>query len=178
MAAFDATLRPLLWNPDEIVRPFVAEGDSVVDIGCGAGYYAAALSRLIGPHGELFLVDVQEDMLERSMRRLRRERRDGPASAGAVPLLSAGDRFDLPGKVDFALMSWMLHEVERPRILWESVRQYLRPIGKVLVIEPWLHVRRGRFEEEIAYARDLGFAITEIDDIFFCHACVATRGGR
>ncbi len=172
MSAFDRTIRPLLWDPEQILRGYVAPGDTVADIGCGAGYYAPALSKFAGPSGTLFLVDVQEDMLKRSTRRLRRA---SDAIAQAVPVLAGDDRFDLSDELDFALMSWMLHEVERPALLWENVGEHLRPAGKALVIEPWVHVRRRRFEEEVAPARELGFATAEIDDILFCHACVATR---
>lgn len=172
-AAFDRTVRPLLWDPRAIVRPFVEPGNRVADIGCGPGFYASALSSLIGSQGELFLIEVQEDLLERAVRRVGRNPR---AEADLTPILAADERLDLPREIDFALMSWMLHEVRRPELLWESLHRHLRPAAKALVIEPKLHVGLRRFEEQLAPARDLGFRISEVHDIFFCRACVATRG--
>ena len=175
MAAFDATIRPLLWDPCKIVGPHLEPGRAVADIGCGAGYYAPALSSLIGADGELFLVDVQEDMLERAMKRVGS---DPQAEAQVAPVLTDGDSFDLPRRVDFALMSWMLHEVERPELLWRSVHEHLRPGGQALVIEPRVHVRRRKFDEEMAPAADLGFRVERTNGIFFCRVCVATKPER
>ena len=48
-------------------------GDRVADIGCGPGYNAVALVRLVGSGGEVVLVDVQQSMLDRALAHCRRE---------------------------------------------------------------------------------------------------------
>lgn len=172
--AFDVTVRPLLWNPLEVLRPHVRPGDRVADIGCGAGYYAPALSRLVGVEGELFLLDVQQQMLERALRRLRA---DNSAQAQVSSVLVSGDSFELPRQIDFALMSWMLHEVKRPDLLWAGLDRHLSRTGVALVIEPRLHVGRSRFARQLEPAIDRGFGIAEVEGIFFCRACIAARRG-
>ncbi len=172
MEAFDRTLRPLLYDPERIVRPFVAAGDRVADIGCGAGYFSPTLSRLAGPSGELVLVDAQEEMLQHAVEQVRR---DPLARAQLTPILSADGEPSLPVELDFVLMSWMLHEVEEPEGLWRVLRRSMRPGGKVLVIEPRMHVRAARWEEELAPAERMGFARAQARGVFASRAAVLTR---
>jgi len=172
MESFDRTLRPLLYDPERIVRPFVAAGDRVVDIGCGAGYFSPTLSRLVGPAGELVLVDAQEEMLQHAVEQVRR---DPLAQAKLTPILSADSEPSLPVELDFVLMSWMLHEVGEPEGLWRTLWRCMRPAGKVLVIEPYLHVSAARWEEQLAPAETLGFARTAARGVLASRVAVLTR---
>jgi ubiquinone/menaquinone biosynthesis C-methylase UbiE len=169
---FDRTIRPLLYDADRIVRPFISPGDRVADIGCGAGYFSPTLSRLAGPKGELVLLDAQEVMLEWATARVRE---DPLARARLTAIRAEAPDLPLPAELDFALMSWMLHEVERPEAVWARLQQSLRPGGKVLVIEPLLHVSARRFEEQIAPALELDFVRAAVAGIFFSRAVVMTR---
>ena len=45
---FDNPLRRLLHNPRKILGPYVKEGDTAVDIGCGMGPFTVELARLVG----------------------------------------------------------------------------------------------------------------------------------
>lgn len=40
-------------------------GQSIADLGSGAGHYAMAISKAVGPTGRVYAVDLQADMLER-----------------------------------------------------------------------------------------------------------------
>lgn len=172
MEAFDRTLRPLLYDPERIVRPFVGPGDRVADIGCGAGYFGPALSRLVGPRGELLLVDAQEEMVRRAVEHTRA---DAEAFAPITGVIVSGGELQLPPDVDFALMSWMLHEVEEPEAHWRALRHSIRPAGKVLVTEPLLHVSARRWEQQLAPAERLGFSRKDIGGVFFSRSAVMTR---
>lgn len=174
MEAFDRTLRPVLYDAERIVRPFVAPGDRVADIGCGTGYFSPALSRLIGPAGELLLVDAQEEMLRRAVEKVHR---DPTARAKVTGVMVSGGDLQLPREIDFALMSWMLHEVEEPEAYWRSLRHSIRPAGKVLVIEPLIHVSADRWESELVPATDFGFRRRDVGGILFSRAAVLTRRG-
>jgi SAM-dependent methyltransferase len=169
---FDRTIRPLLYDPERIVRPFVAPGDRVADIGCGAGYFDPALSSLIGPSGELLLLDVQEEMLHRAVERVRE---DPSARSAITGVLIADDELQLPLDVDFAMMSWMLHEVEEPAGYWRSLGHSIRPAGKVLVIEPLIHVSARRWEEQLDPAKRFGFVRRDIGGVFFSRMSVMTK---
>ena len=172
MNAFDRTLRPLLYNPERIVRPFVATGDRAADIGCGAGFFDPALSRLIGPSGELLLVDSQEEMLHRAVERVRQ---DPGARAEVTGVLVSDDDLQLPTGIDFVLMSWMLHEVHEPESYWRSLGHAVRPAGKALVIEPLVHVSARRWDEELAPAEQFGFVRRDTGGVLFSRVAVMTK---
>ena len=55
--------RRLFYNPNPLLVPLVNAGDTVVDLGCGPGYYTLPLARMVGDEGRVIAVDVQQEML-------------------------------------------------------------------------------------------------------------------
>ena len=41
--SFDHRFRRLLHNPQQILQPYLSEGDKAADIGCGMGFFAMAM---------------------------------------------------------------------------------------------------------------------------------------
>ncbi len=62
-------LRRLLYNPEEILRPFVITGMTVLDVGSAMGFFTLPLAKIVGLSGKLVSVDVQEKMLQSLQRR-------------------------------------------------------------------------------------------------------------
>jgi len=172
---FDRTLRGVLYDAERIVGPYVRPGDRVADIGCGAGFYSVALSRLVGAGGEVVLLDAQQAMLDRTLARCAADPR---ATARLTPVLADGAELPIDGRLDFVLLSWMLHEVEDPRGLWERLAALLAPAGHALVIEPLVHVSRARYERELAPAVELGLAREDVRGVFFSRAALLSARGR
>ncbi len=48
-------------------------GMTVIDIGCGSGFYTVAVAKAIQPDGIVYAVDIQEGMLEKLKDRMERE---------------------------------------------------------------------------------------------------------
>jgi protein-L-isoaspartate(D-aspartate) O-methyltransferase len=44
----------------------VHPGDHVLHLGCGAGYYSAILAELVGPHGRVVAVEIDESLADRA----------------------------------------------------------------------------------------------------------------
>lgn len=155
--SFDNSLRPFLHDPVAILGNFVSAGQTVVDIGCGLGYFSLALARLVGPSGKVIAVDVQSQMVQRARRRAERH--------GLVDRIDfrtcAPDRLGITGPVDFALAFWVVHEVAKPKGLLCEVRSFLQPQGRLLISEPKGHVSAARFAETIKLARLEGYDVAE-----------------
>jgi ubiquinone/menaquinone biosynthesis C-methylase UbiE len=84
-------------------------GSRAIDVGCGLGDDARALSRLVGEHGEVIGVDSSTKLLERA--RTRRETMDGPVQ------FVAADAHELPfdaGSFDAARIERTLQHLEDP----------------------------------------------------------------
>jgi len=61
---FDNWFRRILYRPERLFGPYVREGMAVADIGCGMGFNAIALARMVGEDGHVIAVDVQDKMLD------------------------------------------------------------------------------------------------------------------
>ena len=149
---FDNPLRRLIHNPDRIVAGLVQPGETALDIGCGMGYFSIPLARLVGPEGSVICVDLQEQMLAGVRRRAERA-----GVADRIRLRRAGtDGLGPAETADFALAFWMVHEVPDQAAFLAEVRACLKPGGRLLVVEPRLHVGGAAFERSVVIARGVG----------------------
>ncbi len=151
--AFDNLLRRLMHPPARILGPYVQEGMTALDLGCGFGHYSLGMARLTGKTGKVVAVDVQQKMLDKTMGRAR-----GAGLADIIqPLLCDGHKIGLPLRLDFALASNSLHETPDPRRLLSELFGMLSPGGLFLLMEPGVHLRQEEFEAEVAMAGAAGF---------------------
>ena len=167
---FDNLLRRLLQNPDEILRPYVAEGITVLDIGPGMGYFSIPLARMVGPRGRVIAVDIQPEMLSALRKRARR----ASVEERIATHLCQADSIGLDVKADFALAFWMLHEVPDPSRFFKEMRSVLKASGKLLVSEPVIHVTAKTYAENIEMARSSGFRVTAVPKIFLSRSALLT----
>jgi len=58
--------------------------------------------------------------------------------------------------VDFALAFYMVHEVPNAEAFLKEVASALKPKGKLLIVEPKMHVSAAAFEKTIEVARQAG----------------------
>jgi len=143
-------------NPEKLLAPYVREGMTVLEPGPGMGFFTLPLARLTGPAGRVVAVDIQATMLDSLRHRA--------ASAGLLPRIETRlvqpDSLglgDLKGKVDFALAFWMVHEMPSPEVAFGELAEALKPGGLLLLAEPKGHVKKKKFELELAAARAAGF---------------------
>ena len=148
-------LRKLLENPYKILGPFVQEGMTVLEPGCGMGYFTLPLARMVGPKGRIVAVEIQQKMLSALERRARKEgvldridlRQIGPKGLGVE---------DLSGTVDFAVALHMVHEVPDQASFFNEIRKALKSGGKLLIVEPKGHVSQAQFDQTVAIAEKIG----------------------
>lgn len=153
----DNSLRELLFRPDRILRPWVREGMTVADIGCGPGFFTVPLARLTGPTGRVLAVDLQPAMLEKVRAKALKEGMEDRIVLHRCPADSLG----LETPLDFALCFWMMHEVSSADHLLAELRGLLKPKGSLLITEPFAHVRRRRFDATVAGALKMGFMVAD-----------------
>ena len=65
-------VRRLFYNPENLVSPYVDKGITVLDIGCGMGFFSLPLARLVGSTGKVVCVDLQEKMIKGLIKRRRK----------------------------------------------------------------------------------------------------------
>ena len=95
-------------GPAEILAG-VAAGDTVVDYGCGPGYFTLAAARMVGPKGKVYAVDLEPRMVELVRRRAAEADLHNVA---AVP--SDGTRAALPAAIaDYIICVQIMHYADR-----------------------------------------------------------------
>lgn len=151
-------LRRLLQDPEEIVRPYVKEGMSVLDIGCGMGFFSLPLAKLVGETGKVVCVDLQEKMIKGLIRRALKAGLSDRIDARICRKDSLGVS-DIAGKIDFALAFALVHEVTDKERLFAEIYSTMKQTGELLVAEPQGHVSKPDFEKTVSIAQSAGFEV-------------------
>jgi ubiquinone/menaquinone biosynthesis C-methylase UbiE len=170
--SLDSSFRRWLQNPRKILRPFIREGMTVLDIGCGPGFFSVELARLVGAAGRVIAADLQDGML----RRLEASVRGTELEARITLHQCQRDRIDLSQQVDFALAFYMVHELPDQQAFFREVLTILKAQGQLLVVEPPLHVSKSAFETTIKTARDAGFTVMERPRVLLSKAVLLGKG--
>jgi ubiquinone/menaquinone biosynthesis C-methylase UbiE len=125
----------------EVLAP--RPGERLLEVGPGTGYYSLPVADWIGPDGQLDVFDLQQEMLDHTMRRAAEE-----GLANLVP--TQGDARKLPypnATFDGAYLTAVLGEIpDRDTALAELAR-VLKPGGRLVVGElfgdpHWVSPRR------------------------------------
>jgi ubiquinone/menaquinone biosynthesis C-methylase UbiE len=136
------------------------------DFGSGTGAFTLALAELLGPTGTIYSVDRDAGALREQERALRAR-----FPLTTVHYITADFTRPLaPGLplLDGALMANALHFQRHKAPVVESIRRYLKPGGRLLVVEynvdsgnPWVPFPLS-YNTWAALARTCGFAHTEL----------------
>lgn len=77
------------------------------------------------------------------------------------------ERTGINMKADFILTFWMVHEVPDQQSFIEEMKSLLNPGGKILIVEPVIHVTKKSFNDMIARLESAGFQISGRPEITF-----------
>jgi SAM-dependent methyltransferase len=105
-------------------------GERILEIGPGTGYYTLGLAQWIGD-GELELLDIQSEMLEHTMRKVRARGLTNVSSSQA-------DATNLPYEdrsFDAALLVTVFGEIPDGDAALREVRRVLKPGGRLIIGE-------------------------------------------
>lgn len=149
-------LRRLLQDPAEIVKPYVEEGMTVLDVGCGMGFFSLPLAKLVGEKGRVVCIDLQEKMIKGLLGRAKKAGLTDRIDARVCSQSSLGVS-DLVGKIDFALAFALVHEVPDKDTLFSEIYRAMKSGGKVLFAEPSGHVSKPEFQKSVSLAQSVGF---------------------
>ena len=164
-------LRGLLENPNQLVKPHVREGMTVLEPGPGMGFFTLPLARLVGATGRVVAVEVQPRMLAGLKKRLAKAGLLERVDARLVPPESM-QISDLAGAVDCAVALAMVHEMPSARRFFKETAAALKEGGRILVVEPSGHVSTADFEEELNLAGEAGLTLIERPAIRLSHGAL------
>lgn len=146
-------LRRLLQNPDKLLGSMINKGQTVLDVGCGPGFFSLAMARIVGENGSVIAADLQEEMLA-----IVRSRAETEGVESRILLHQCqSDSIGLNETVDFALAFYMVHEVPDSERFLREIYSILKPGGKLLLVEPKFHVTHVAFNATVDLACAIGF---------------------
>jgi len=155
--SLDTRLRRWIQNPQKILGPYIKSGMTVLDLGCGPGFFTVDMAEMVGGSGRVIASDLQEGMLQKLGNKIR-----GTAIEERIILHKcAKDKIDLFEPVDFILLFYMVHEVSDQEAFFNELVTILKPNGQVLMVEPPFHVSEKAFKNTIEIANNAGFSIAD-----------------
>jgi ubiquinone/menaquinone biosynthesis C-methylase UbiE len=164
----DNRFRRLLHKPERILAEYIQQGMTAMDFGCGMGFFAIPMARLVGSHGRVVAVDLQQRMLNVLQKRA--------AKAGVADRIHThrceAESVEVEGAMDFVLAFYSAHEVPNPQRLLSEIHGCLCPRGKLLLVEPIWHVRASTFQTMISVAEQIGFRLHDRPRIRCSHAAL------
>jgi ubiquinone/menaquinone biosynthesis C-methylase UbiE len=167
----DMALRRWLQSPRKILEPFINEGMTTLDLGCGPGFFSLDMARLVGPSGRVIAVDLQQGMLRKV-----REKLKGTELEDRIILVQCSEgKIGVSDQIDFALAFYMVHEIPEKDALFHEILMLLKPGGKMLIVEPPFHVSRSDFERTLEVARKTGFKILMGPKVFLSKSAILQK---
>jgi ubiquinone/menaquinone biosynthesis C-methylase UbiE len=146
-------VRRFFHDPKEILTPYIKKGMTVLEIGSGMGFFSL-------PPAHVISIDLQEKMIQGLMKRARKaglERRIEARVCAADSLKIE----DLAGKVDFAMVFAVIHEVPDKERLLSEISGAMKQGGELLIADPKAHESAKNFDETIAMTEAAGFQVLD-----------------
>jgi predicted methyltransferase len=158
------------WQrPWDVVRALdLRPGNTVVDLGSGAGYFALKVAPAVGERGQVLAVDLRKlSLFFLWTRTLLRGQHNVHVIVGEE------DDPHLPaGTVDAVLICNTYHEFSNPGLILHRVFLSLRPGGRMVVVDRAPRETEAQHTHEVPLAavegqlRNQGFEIVSQDDSF------------
>jgi ubiquinone/menaquinone biosynthesis C-methylase UbiE len=146
---------------------------TAMDVGSGMGFFTIPMSVIVGDEGNVIAVDLQPEMIAGLQKRAEKKERYNITTH--VCDVSSLKVQQWNGAVDFALIFWMLHEVPDAERLITEIHAVLTGNGRILFVEPALHVDKNKFERSLEMIKNNGFALIDEPKVSISRAAVLQK---
>jgi ubiquinone/menaquinone biosynthesis C-methylase UbiE len=102
----------------------------VADIGAGTGIFTTRFASAVRPGGKDYAVDVDQKLLDHI-----EEVATEQGMVNVLPVLGEFDDPALPDDIDLAFINDVLHHIEHRELYLKNLAAYLKPMGRVAIIE-------------------------------------------
>jgi len=128
----DAPERLVWLPPAEVTAALAVEpGDTIADIGAGTGYFALPLAAAAGPHGKVYAVDAQAEMLAH----LRQKLNDGGIQNIELVHAEAGATSLHHSSCTLVLLANVWHEFDDHAAILRESKRILKAAGRIAILD-------------------------------------------
>jgi len=160
--SLDSRIRRWLQNPQKILSPYIEAGMTVLDLGCGSGFFSIDMAQMVGNSGRVIASDLQEGMLQKLKDKIK-----GTELEKRIILHRCEEnKIGVPENVDFVLLFYMVHEIPNKEAFFYEISTILKSGGLVLIVEPPFHVSKSAFEVTVKKAQDAGLTAIDSPKVF------------
>lgn len=129
--AYEEPGRDRWQQPEKVVESLgIALGQVIADVGSGGGYFTFRFARAVGPEGTVYAVDLDE-----GLNAYVEEKAQELGLGNMRVLLGAPDDARLPQPVDLIFTCNTAHHLEDRIAYFAGAQKYLRPGGRVAIID-------------------------------------------
>jgi len=166
LGALESAFRYRFQNPTKIVGPYIKPGMTVLDLGCGPGFFTTEIARLLHRTGKVIAADIQNGMLDKVVQKI-----SGTDFEGIVQIHKCQEKcINLTEEIDFVLAFYSFHEMSSLEKIIDEIKVLLKPDGKILIAEQKFHVRKEAFREIIDLMKIKGFRVIGTPKVFLSRA--------
>ena len=166
--ALESRFRLLVQNPGKILKKYIRPGMTVLDLGCGTGYFTLEIAKLLDQKGKVIASDVQNGMLEI----LRLKLKNSDLHRQIQIHHNQENNLNLTGKVDFIFAFYSFHEMKYIDDIINGLVKISKSDTKILISEQRFHVSKYTFNTIIQKMTNSGFEISERPGIFFSRTVI------
>jgi ubiquinone/menaquinone biosynthesis C-methylase UbiE len=131
---------------DEVIGKLkIKPGDAVADIGAGTGLFEGALATAVGAKGTVYAEDIDQALLDHIAQRAKQL-----SVTNVHGVLGTFTDPKLPVRtIDLALINDVLHHIENRAAYLKSLAEYVKPGGRIAVIEFYPELGGHRTQPEL-----------------------------
>jgi ubiquinone/menaquinone biosynthesis C-methylase UbiE len=167
-------------NPEAILKETgLKPGMTLIDMGCGNGFFTLPAARLAGEKGQVYGLDINSDFIEQTAEKAAEEGlRNLNLTTGA-----AEEMLLCEGCADVVFLGIVLHDFRDPARVLKNARKMLKTDGKLANLD-WKKKATGfgppvsiRFNEETAskMIEEAGFKVEKVKDSGPDHYLIIAR---
>ncbi len=119
-------------NPETILTHIgLKPGQTLVDVGCGNGFFAVPATRIVGEGGKVYGLDIDASAIDELRERARRE----GLSNLVLTVGRAEETVLCDACADVVLMANDLHDFQDPKKALGSARRMVKPSGRLADVD-------------------------------------------